>query len=99
LQLHEGYLVRPFGIRKREMEAKLKEKDIIKVKEPVAAVEMEAGDCYTVEYIKKRFNEEYYCMSRCDDTMVIKEVDLKEVSMRSLDFWLATDSIEIIGFS
>jgi hypothetical protein len=38
-------------------------------------------------------------MSRCDDTMVIEEAGLKEVSTRSLDYWVDTDSIEVISFS
>jgi len=80
-----------------KIQVKLKEGDIIKVNETVALVKMDAGDYYKVESIKRDYYEEFYCLSECAENGVIEEGDIVELPARSLDYWLDTDSIEIIS--
>ena len=80
-----------------EAQTKLKEGVMIKVNETVAVVNMDAGDYYKVEAIKRDYYEEFYCLSECDENGVIEEGGVVDIPARSLDYWVDTDSIVIIS--
>lgn len=79
-----------------ETRAKLKSGDILKVNETVAAIMMEAGECYRVASMKRDYYEEIYCLSTCDEQGTVAKDGTRELPARSLDYWLDTDSITIL---
>jgi DNA-directed RNA polymerase subunit RPC12/RpoP len=79
-----------------ETHAKLRSGDILRVNESVAVVRMEAGDFYKVASIKMDYYEQIYCLSACDEKGVMEEGGAREMPARSLDYWLDTDSIEVL---
>ena len=64
----------------------IKAGDMIQAREAVALLNIEAGDYYRVEYIKKQYNEERCFLSKCDERGVIKEGDMIDLAVRELDF-------------
>ncbi|MBN2467914.1 MAG: hypothetical protein JXD19_07145 [Deltaproteobacteria bacterium] len=77
------------------MDRKLKERDIIKVKENVAPLNMAAGDHYRIEYFKTVHYEERCLLSRCTANGTIQDGDLLEIAARELDIWTEDGAIEI----
>ena len=88
-------ILTPNPCKRIEENKKLKERDIIRLKGGVALLNMEAGDYYRVEYIKKRYYEDRCFLSKCDERGVIKEGDMIDLAVRELDFWINEGSLEV----